>query len=206
MDPTTITFYCDLELTEFDNLETYIKKYFTDPDAKYIIAHEISLVKQKSHFHVICEKFEWNKFRDNILIKKYALKSKNKQFGKVRQINDVNKMISYILKENDPEKRRTNLEHNLIEEYLANSYKKSDDRSHIEICLDNMSDLPYQYEYSDTDLLCKKIHILQYFKNNDLECNFNKVQRIFDMYLMRQKNLSANTIYELMRQVRNNRI
>lgn len=216
MDPEkTITFYCDLPQGEIDNLEQKLENYLPyGEESKYIIAHEISTATKKSHFHVICENLEWNKFRDNILIKKYQLKSKNKQFGKVKKIKDINKMISYIVKQGkllkEPEEikaqRRTNLDDNLIQEYLENSYQKEDDRSHIELCLDKLAALPYQYEFSDTDLVCKKIQILDYFKQNKLECNFNKVQRIFDMYLMRQEHLSANTIYEIMRQIRNNRI
>ena len=115
-------------------------------------------------------------------------------------------MISYILKENDPEKRKHNLDEKLIDEYLTQSFKKDDDRSHIEICLDKMIPLGNDYQFSDTDLVCKKIQILDYFKTQNIDCNFNKVQRIFDMYLMRQKHLSSSTIYEIMRQVRNNRL
>lgn len=218
MDPEkTITFYCDLPQGELDNIEKKLENYLPyGVESKYIIAHETSLVMQKSHFHVICENLEWNKFRDNILIKQYGLKSKNKQFGKVKKIKDINKMISYILKqgkllkekEEIDAQRRTNLADDLIQEYLESSFQKEDDRSHIELCLEKIPPLPHQYSFSDTDLECKKIAILHYFISHrtPLECNFNKVQRIFDMYLMRQKHLSATTIYEIMRQVRNNRI
>ena len=65
-----ITFYCDLELVELDNLEKSLLEYI-QPDAKYIIAHETSLIKQKSHFHFIVEMEpkEYIKFRDNIIRK-----------------------------------------------------------------------------------------------------------------------------------------
>ena len=61
--------------------------------------------------------------------------------------------------------------------------------------------LEYKYSYSDTDILIKKVQIIEYFKNNDLEINYNKCNRIFDMYLLKQK-LSASQIYDIMRLVR----
>lgn len=202
-EPTT--FYCDLPLEELENLEQYLLKYIGD--GKYVIAHEISAVQQKSHFHVIAEFGElgqWDMFRNAILIKKYNLSAKNKQYGKVKKINDVNKMISYILKDDGP--RRTNLEPDVVKEYLEASYKKQVDRDHVELAISSVPPMPYQYEYSDTDIICKKILILEYFKKNDLDCNISKVGRIFNMYLMRQKELSATQIYEIMRQDRNNKL
>jgi transcriptional regulator NrdR family protein len=200
-----ITFYCDLPLEELDNLEQYLLKYIGD--GKYVIAHEVSTATAKSHFHVIAEFAEleqWDMFRNAILIKKYKLSAKNKQYGKVKKINDVNKMISYILKDDGP--RRTNLQPDVVKEYLEASYKKQVDRDHVELAISSVPSMPYQYEYSDTDIICKKIVILEYFKKNDLDCNIAKVGRIFNMYLMRQKELSANQIYEIMRQDRNNKL
>ncbi len=92
MNPdTTITFYVDLPKEELDNLEKKLQNYIPfGVESKYIIAHEIAKVTGKSHFHVIVENLEWNKFRDSLLIKKYKLKAKNKQFGKVKKIKDIN--------------------------------------------------------------------------------------------------------------------
>ncbi len=120
------------------------------------------------------------------------------------EINDVNKMISYILKDDGP--RRTNIDAALINEYLEASYKKSEDRDHIELAIQSVPHMPYQYEYSDTDIICRKIMILEYFKNNNLDCNIQKVDRVFNMYLMRHEKFSASMIYEIMRKNRNNRL
>ncbi len=200
-----ITFYAHLPEDQLDNLEAAVLKYLPDT-RKYLISHEISQVKKISHFHVIVE-YEndiWEQFRNAILIKKYKLSAKNKQYGKVKKINDVNKMISYILKDDGP--RRTNIEATLINEYLEASYKKSEDKDHIELAIASVPQLAYQYEFSDTDITCKKIMILEYFKKNNLDCNIQKVGRIFNMYLMRHEKFSANMIYEIMKQDRNNRL
>lgn len=201
-----VTFYCDLPLEELDNLETLLKKYITD-ESRYLIAHEISSIKQKSHFHVIVEFPElsqWDMFRNAVLIKKYNLSAKNKQYGKVKKINDVNKMISYILK--DEGARRTNLSTDVVDEYVQAAFKKPVDRDHVELCLSSLAPLPYLYEYTDNEIICKKIMILEYFKNNNLDCNIQKVGRIFNMYLMRQDKLSASQVYDIMRQDRNNKL
>lgn len=200
-----ITFYAHLPLEELDNLEKLLLKYINA--GKYLIAHEESAIKHISHFHVIAEFEElgqWDMFRNAVLIKKYKLSSKNKQYGKVKKINDVNKMISYILKDQGP--KRTNLQAELIEEYLEASYKKPVDRDHVELAIASVPKLDYQYQYSDTDIVCKKIQILEYFKKNELDCNIQKVGRVFNMYLMRHEKLSASQIYEIMRQDRNNKL
>ena len=216
MNPeVTITFYCDLPQGEIDNLEKKLENYIPfGEESKYIIAHEISLVTKKSHFHVICENLDWNKFRDNILIKKYKLKSKNKQFGKVKKIKDINKMISYILKQGKLLKeekeiraqRRTNIDLGIINEYLENSYQKEDERSHIELCLDKIGPMKLQYEYADHELQWYKIKILEYFQENKIDCGFKKIDRIFEKYVNSQYHLPVQTIYQILHQNFKNRI
>lgn len=187
----------DLPLEELQNLEDKLKNYIQD-ESRYLIAHEIASVTKKSHFHFIVE-FEiedYNKFRDAIIRKHYGLTKGS--YGKVNDIRNINKLLSYCLK--DDGERRTNFQPDQVEEYLKKSFKRPEERDHIIACLERMSSMPYQYEYTDTDILCKKICILQYFKNEELDCDFRKVDRIWNKYLMRQKHLSANQVYELMRQ------
>lgn len=195
-----LTFYCNLPLDHIDDLHTTVQKYLAD-ESRYIIAHEISTVKKISHFHVIAEMTneKWEQFRNAYLMKKHNLKSKNKQFGKVKKINDVNKMISYCIK--DDGERRTNIPTAEIQDYLSQSYKKSEERDHIQLCIESMPTLEYKYSYSDTDILIKKVQIIEYFKKNNLEINYNKCNRIFDMYLLKQK-IGASQIYDIMRLVR----
>jgi hypothetical protein len=196
-----ITFYVNLPLDELENLETALISY-THEDDKYLIAHEVSAVKKKSHFHVIAEidNNQYEHFRNNILMKRYQLKAKAKQYGKVKQINDVNKMISYCLKDDGP--RRTNLADEDVKDFLEKSFKKPQDRDHIECCIESLPPLEYKYSYTDTDILIKKVQILEYFKNNGLECNYNKINRIFDMFLLKQTHISSSQTYDIMRLVR----
>jgi hypothetical protein len=192
-----ITFYMDLPLEELQLLEDKLKGYI-EIESRYLIAHEISGVTKKSHFHFVVEMHidQYSKFRDAVIKKHYKLTKGS--YGKVNNIRDVNKLLSYCLK--DDGERRTNLEPAQVDEFIKKSFKRPEEKDHIENCLQKMSLMPYQYEYTDTDILCKKICILDYFKSNELDCNFKKVDRIWNMYLMRQKQLTANQVYELMRQ------
>jgi len=216
MNPdTTITFYVDLPKEELDNLEKKLQNYIPfGVESKYIIAHEIAKVTGKSHFHVIVENLEWNKFRDSLLIKKYKLKAKNKQFGKVKKIKDINRMISYILKQGkllkEPEEihaqRRTNIDLEIIEEYLEKSYISEDEKSHIELCLEKIGPMKLQYQYTDDEIQWYKIKILEYHQENKIDCGFKKIDRIFEKYVNRQYHLPVPVIYMILHQNFKNRI
>ncbi len=214
MDPTrTLMFFFNGEASYIDEALTDLQRYIADK-SRYCITHEIGSKTKKPHYHVIAEMQveEYKKYADAVLRKKYKLLGSKKEYGKVNKINDINKAISYILKDlaETAEKRtlglRTNLPDNLVEEFLKNSFRKEEDKDHIELAIQSVPKLEHQYEYSDTDIVCRKIMILEYFKKNDLDCNIQKVGRIFNMYLMRHEKLSATQIYEIMRQDRNNRL
>ncbi len=189
----------DLPLCELQNLEDKLTGYLaSDGSQRYLIAHEIAGVTKKSHFHFIVEMEveDYYKFRDAIIRKHYKLTKGS--YGKVNEIRAINKLLSYCLK--DDGERRTNLPDDQVAEFIKKSFKRPVEKDHINACLQKMSLMPYQYEYTDTDILCKKIQILDYFKANDLDCDFRKVDRIWNKYLMRQKQLTSNQVYELMRQ------
>lgn len=215
MDQTrVIMYYCNGERQFINEFTSHLMNYLDD-ESRYLVTHEIGSKTKKPHFHVIAEMSneQYTKYADAILRKKYKLSGSKKEYGRVKQVRDCNKAISYILKdlaEKDAATRmlgyNSNLPDDVIVEFLEKSFKKSEDKDHIELAIESVPQLPYQYEYTDTDIICRKIMILEYFKNNNLDCNIQKVDRIFNMYLMRHEKLSANQIYEIMRQNRNNRL
>ena len=147
----------DLPLCELQNLEDKLKGYLaSDGSQRYLIAHEIAGVTKKSHFHFIVEMEteDYYKFRDAIIRKHYGLTKGS--YGKVNEIRAINKLLSYCLK--DDGERRTNLPDDQVAEFIKKSFKRPQDKDHINACLQKMSLMPYQYEYTDTDILCKKIH------------------------------------------------
>lgn len=200
-----ITFYADLPLDELDNLETYIKNYIDADESRYLIAHEIGR-SGKSHFHFVVEMeiTQYNKFRDAILIKKYKLSAKKKQYGKVNEILKLNKLLSYCLK--DKGAKRTNVPDEELQPYISASFRKNEEKEDMKECLEKIPKMPNKYEYTDSDILAKKIYIIDFYRKKKKSCNFNKCDRIFQDYLNQQEQLSSTQVYELMRQNRNNRL
>lgn len=205
----TITFYIDLPPGELVQLEHYLLRYIDKDENKYLITHETSSVSKKSHYHFVVEmdNKKYENFRDNIIKKKYNLSArkdkegKGKQYGKVNKIRDVNAMISYCLKDEGP--RRTNLGETEIEDFLRASFKKDEEKEHIQACIEGMPKLTITYSINieqdmELEIKCRKIWIIEYFKKNNLEINWSKCNRIFDLYLLKQ-DISADRTYEFMR-------
>ena len=201
MEKSRCAFMCHLPLDEIDNLVDAITSY--DPEGNYLICHE----EDPSHFHVLTDfdDEQWVKFRNNILVKRYKLRGQAKknmpsQYGKIQTIRDIERLLSYMLK--DQGERRTNVDKDSLTEYIEKSFKKPDDRNHIEKAIETLPALEYKYEYKPVDIQIIKIMIIDYYKKNNLEINWLKLDRVFNMYLMRQSQLSASQCYDILRLVR----
>jgi hypothetical protein len=198
-----ICFYVNAELSQIDVIKDDLLRYMP-MSKKYLICHELGITG-KSHFHIIAEfsVVDYNKYRTNILINKYLLKAKNKEYGKVSSIRDVNKMISYCLK--DEGDRRTNLSPDVVEQYLRDSYKKDTKRAHYQNCLDNMFKINNSHILTDTQkeytIQNAKVHIIKYYKDHQLSVNWNLIQRLFDDWLSSQ-DISPSFHYDILRMMR----
>ena len=110
--------------------EEAIKLYFS----KYLIAYES---KPYEHYHVVAEdlsKNAWVNFRQNILIQKLQLRGRAtkdlpRQYGKLKNIEDIDKIISYTIKDGEYIKSE-NFE--ITDEQIKNSFKKHDKKEAIE--------------------------------------------------------------------------
>lgn len=205
----SLTFYVDLPEGEIDQLKLYLLRYIDERTAKYLITHEISSVSKKSHYHFVVEMSvkNYEKFRDNIIKKKYKLSARKgedgqgKQYGKVTNIRDINKMITYCLK--DEGERRTNLSDEDINDFLRASFKKDEEKEHIQILIEKMPKISINYTMDvERDMKIqiqgRKIYIIDYFRKNNLEFNWRKIDRIFELFLAKQ-DLTSERIYEFMR-------
>lgn len=108
----------------------FVEETLCDYDiGQYIIAFESD---PYDHFHIIFEGTEkiYTNFSKR-LIEKFKLRGKSKegkgrQYGKVKVIKDIDKMMSYTLKN---EKYRTNMETDKIQELLEKSFVKKENES-----------------------------------------------------------------------------
>lgn len=115
-------FMCHAEETQFDYLEKTIKEYDI---GGYVIAHES---EPYSHFHFLVEikEADYIRFRKRVFIDKLKLRGqarngKPRQYGKVGEIDDFDKMLSYTCKD---ENIRSNLTDELINDAIDKSFKK----------------------------------------------------------------------------------
>jgi len=111
------------------HVEESLKQYFPS----YLVAFE---AKPYPHYHVVAKDPPgngWVKFRQNILISKLdlrgrATKDKARQYGKLNKIEDIDKIISYTIKDGEYFKSE-NFE--ITEEQMKNSFKKHDKKEQI---------------------------------------------------------------------------
>ena len=113
-----------------------IKEILSQYDiGKYIIAKETSKTAHTEtngeHFHFIVEmtdkdyhRFSKRLFIDRFNLRGRATKDKPRQYGKVKQIDNLEKMKSYTLKENDYD---SNLSDEELKILFERSYKKKDE-------------------------------------------------------------------------------
>lgn len=113
---------CHLPEEEFENLEIKLNDYGI---GGYVIAHES---EPFSHFHFLVEMTEqsYRNFRKSCFIDKYKLKGKAgdgipRQYGRVSNIDDFDKMLSYTCKD---ENIRSNLDDETINDAIDKSFKK----------------------------------------------------------------------------------
>lgn len=123
-----VAFMCHLERSEYDYLCDKLEEYDVQ---RYIIAYEN---EPYGHFHFLVQTNEdpatfYTNYRKRVFIDKYGLRGQAKkdlakQYGKVKEIEDLNKMASYTVKNEDF--RVYNIEQDEIDDILDNSFNKSD--------------------------------------------------------------------------------
>lgn len=124
-----IAFFCCASIDHFDYLEQTLLEYDI---GLYIISHEIAEGKHTetngSHFHFLVQMKDedYTKFRKRVFIDKLKLKGQarngtSRQYGKVKQIENLDRLKAYTVKDNN---FRTNLTPKEIETICSQSFKK----------------------------------------------------------------------------------
>lgn len=164
-------FMAHLDLEHFDYLEEKLQEYNI---GSYIIGHETG---KYSHFHfmVQMEDEEYHNFAQAVFKKKFklrgrAIKDNPRQYGKVTNINNLDKMKSYTVKEGN---YRTNLTDEEIKTIYENSFEKVDRATEVEKL----------FEYLDSK---GKQHMdkWQFWENGLLKTEFDTIQQkiLYEIY------------------------
>lgn len=197
MELEYIACFFDLELTEFDFLESTLTKYDI---GNYTIAHE---AEPKSHFHLLFEGTPsvYTNF-SKVIIEKYKLRRKGRggviKYGKVKNIRNLERMLTYTLKDGN---FRSNMDKNQLSNYFKQSFKKvlkneiiDNIVQHIDILLSDDEDLMESFFSGTTswfgnisafklDIL--RPNIIDYLVENDIKHNFNQMENYLYQYLCR---------------------
>lgn len=184
-----IAFFCALPHTQVDYLEQTIQEYHSL--TMYIIAMETSTTSHQDfsgqHFHFFCDMSpkDYHLFAQRVFNRKFHLRGQAKpglarQYGKVRDIQDLNAMAAYTLKDQN---FRTNMEPCIIQNLLALSFKKGQHRSFRD---DLFKFLKEQYSKDPYEL---RTQIIEYFrigreKHNDVACSRSTIQALLIRYML----------------------
>lgn len=110
--------YVVAELLKYSSITTYIVCGEKEP---YEHMHFLVHMSEKDYLA-----FSAKVFKRHFKLNGKATKNKARQYGRMKKIRDLSKAYSYTVKEGIPEMRRSNMDPDEIEEYLENSFKKSD--------------------------------------------------------------------------------
>lgn len=194
-----MAFMAHIPATDIDYVEDTLKEY--DIGA-YILGietepyHHIHFVVQmtENHYH----NFSKRVFKDKYNLRGRATKGSPRQYGRVKTINNLEKMKAYTLKDNN---FRTNMTEDQIQKYVEMAFKKNDQLTLDENLLKDLYEIFHDYVEIDKDtneeVMCpargKEIYKIQ------RDCFTGQVAKM-SIYRIYQQNMEMDTIpYELLR-------
>lgn len=120
-----------------DQKET-IEKYVDNRFTQYIIAYETApTVGEHIHFLLWAEQLEdYHKLAQNIFKRKYnlrgkATKGKCRQYGKVKKIEDIDRMMAYSVKDKNVTYKIDDSNEDQIKKAFATSFEKNDNLTRL---------------------------------------------------------------------------
>lgn len=183
-----------LSLEKFDELEERIKLF----DTEYLIAYE-NAKYEHYHFIVKITDKEYHNFCQEYFKKKYklcgrAVKGQPRQYGKEKQIKDLDRSLIYTLKDGN---YRTNMDKDYIKELYEKSFKKDNKKEkHMDLLFKHLDSkhIPYdtenycnqykvQYCKTNKDILAEIYYFI--LKNKDIELSLSRtaINNYFLKYL-----------------------
>lgn len=225
-----IAFFFAIKHVFIDDVEAKLMTYLDEPN-QYLISMEKCKDKHHStdgeHMHVLCTMSAKNyKAYSTLILRTYKLRGKagdgvGKQYGKVNKIRDLDKMLSYTLKDNN---FRTNMDENTLKKALDKSFKKEEKKEeelkileyisiqhqtfreqqpYLELKHYNSGN-PYDYSYETFGFKLAAIAVIDYFrlKFKETEIRYslsrNQITTLVNKYFMYiEKDTSSSLMYNL---------
>lgn len=208
-----IAFMCAAYHTNYNYLEETLKEY---PIGKYLIAAEVTNDSHKEtlgqHFHFLVQmtetdyhKYAKRCFKDKLGLRGQARDGKPRQYGKVKKIEDIERMAAYTIKQG-------NIRTNMTEAQL-DAYKKITFTTKEEIAYE---DELYEYLmnnaiYGDTSPYCGNkmtsynsiaLYVVKFVRNHKRKVYFNrnkldKYVRYYQTYYLKEELTDEDFLQQL---------
>jgi len=138
-------FYAAIKHEKKDEVLKILLEYDID---KYIIGLEIAKSthseSQGQHMHFLVQMYpkDYTRFSKRVFIDKYGLRGRAleglpRQYGKVKNIENIQKMMCYTVKDGN---LMTNMDPDTIEELIKQSFKKEDKRTEYEELYESLTE------------------------------------------------------------------
>lgn len=195
-----IAFMATIRHTEIDDIVAVIQEY--DSVTQYLIGLEVSPDSHQDvsgeHMHFLCDMSEkhYHNFADRIFRRKYKLRGQAKkglprQYGKLRQIHDFERMAAYTVKDSNI---RTNMDQATVDKFFKLSHKKDEEKEFKEKVYKYLYELPAPEftennkvnTFNEKDPFFLRKSIIGYFRDNlvDKIPNSNTIRSYVTGYML----------------------
>jgi len=199
--PPFIAFMCHAPTSEYQYLEDTLQEYNI---GNYLIGHEISPYE---HYHFLVEMTtaDYHLFAERVFRKKFKLRGRAKdgnprQYGKIKNIEDLEKLKSYTIKDGN---YRSNMPEQDVAKYFETSYKKTEKKKIYEEISEHLEEnydfiFTYSNKYAQTTEMHYEENQHQYIKNiRNIKLNIINYLRINTDINMCKSNINSYTQFFL---------
>ena len=192
--------FFDIDIDQFD----YLEKLLKEKTSKYVVAYES---EPKSHYHMLffANPGTYEKISRH-LVEKFDLRRKKHggviKYGKVKQIKDKERMLSYTIKDHN---FRTNLEEEEIESAIESSFTKTkgykEIKDKIVQYLDQIEVPVTEWYYIDNrHKICRPTnfrryiqkHIIQFYLDQNINMkSITTIKSLYIYFIQNSQNLKA---------------
>jgi len=203
-----IAFMAAIAHSEFDYIVQVIQEYDI---GEYLIAAETTTEAHKEtngeHFHFVVQMNDkdYHKFSKRLFIDKYklrgkAVKDKPRQYGRVKKIEDFNRMCAYTVKDGNI---KTNMDAVTLQSFKDIAFKSKEKQDFRDKLMEFMTTKFYGYNNQWDIPVCPSfkhlgIAVIEYYRKEAIGLPVTKTQieahiRYYQMYV--DKNIDSDTIF-----------
>lgn len=181
-----------ISVTEFDFIEECLKSYDI---GGYMIGSELVPYE---HYHILFQGTDkiYSAFSKRLVVKYKlrgrATKDKPRQYGKLNQIKDIEKLKSYTIKDGN---YRSNLSQEELDSYFMKSYKKKDNADTIDLIVQDLDSFAVEIFHNTSQRyfadVIKEL-IIRFCLKNDVKISRPFVNNTVTRYLAKTTKLTQD--------------